>query len=91
MPVVELFILLGTGITIGFLSGLHTSSPQNNLGHVYWPAWIALSVTSIGMAQAGAITAHKVSAKWLSYIFIVLIFYISLDILGAINWIAGHL
>lgn len=86
-----LFTSIG-GIAGYVINGIHaTGLPGYTLGYINWPAWIALSITSIGMAQVGAILAHKVPGKWLNYILVALIFYISLDMLGAIQWITSHL
>jgi uncharacterized protein len=67
-----------------------TGLPPYTLGYIYWPAWIALSVTSIGLAQVGAIASHKIPVRQLNYAFIALLFYIGLDMLGAIEWIIAH-
>jgi uncharacterized membrane protein YfcA len=64
--------------------------PDHTLGYVYWPAWAALTVTSFGLAQVGAVVAHKIPGRYLNYILITLLLYISLDMLGAIEWIAAR-
>lgn len=76
------YIINGIGVT-----GL----PEHTIGYIYWPAWLALTVSSIGTAQLGAIFAHRVPGRILSYFFIALIFYVGLDMLGAISWLAAHL
>ena len=88
-----IMLFTSTGGIVGYvISGSQAQGlPANTLGYIYWPAWIALSITSIGIAQLGAIMAHRVPGKWLNYVFIALIFYVSLDMLGAINWIARTL
>jgi uncharacterized membrane protein YfcA len=86
---IMLFTSVG-GIAGYIYNGMQaTGLPDFTLGYIYWPAWIALSITSIVMAQVGAIAAHKLPGKQLNYIFIALLFYISLDMLGVIDWIAG--
>jgi uncharacterized protein len=85
-----LFTSIG-GIVGYVLNGMTaTGLPDYTIGYINWQAWIVLSVTSIGMAQVGAIMAHRVPGKWLNYVFLALIFYVSLDMLGAIEWIAGR-
>jgi uncharacterized membrane protein YfcA len=78
-----------TGSIIGYIiNGVNvTGLPDYTIGYIYWPAWIALTITSIVMAQAGAHVAHKVPGKVLNYFFIALVFYIGLDMLGAIDWV----
>jgi uncharacterized protein len=87
-----MMLFTSVGGIVGYvLNGFHaTGLPGYTLGYINWPAWIALSITSIGMAQVGAIMAHKVPGKWLNYVFLALLFYISLDMLGAIGWIGSH-
>jgi uncharacterized protein len=87
-----MMLFTSVGGIIGYVINGATapSLPAYTLGYIYWPAWIALSVTSIGMAQVGAILAHRVPGKQLNYIFIALLFYISLDMLGVIDLIAAH-
>jgi len=84
-----LFTSIG-GIVGYILNGTQTSGlPDYTLGYIYWPAWIALSATSIVMAQAGAVLAHKMHGRYLNYIFVALLLLISLDMLGVYEWIAG--
>jgi uncharacterized protein len=87
-----MMLFTSVGGIIGYVINGATAPglPAYTIGYIYWPAWIALSVTSIGMAQVGAILAHRVPGKRLNYIFIALLFYISLDMLGVIDLIAAH-
>jgi uncharacterized membrane protein YfcA len=84
-----MILFTATGGIAGYIiSGTEASNlPDYTLGYIYWPAWIALSITSIILAQFGAIVAHRMRGKQLSYVFIVLLIYIGLDMLGAISWI----
>ena len=80
-----LFTSLG-GIIGYIVNGLNVSGlPAHTIGYVYWPAWLALAATSIILAQFGAITAHKIPGRYLNYLLVVLLFYISLDMLGVID------
>jgi uncharacterized protein len=82
-----LFTAVG-GIVGYVVAGLNaTDLPEHTLGYIYWPGWIALSITSIGLAQFGAVMAHKVAGRRLNNIFIILLFYIGLDMLGVMNWL----
>ncbi len=86
-----MMIFTSVGGIIGYVINGATAPglPPYTIGYIYWPAWIALSVTSIGMAQIGAILAHRVPGKQLNYIFIALLFYISLDMLDVVNLITA--
>jgi uncharacterized protein len=87
-----MMLFTSVGGIIGYVINGATASglPPYTIGYIYWPAWIALSVTSIGMAQVGAILSHRLPGKQLNYIFIALLFYISLDMLGVIDLITAH-
>ncbi len=51
--------------------------PSPNLGYVHIWSWLALVTTSISMAQIGAITAHRLPAKRLRYIFVLIMLFMS--------------
>jgi hypothetical protein len=82
-------IFTSTGGVIGYLiNGLGVPNlPAYSIGYVNLPAWFLLAVTSVGMTQVGAITAHKLPAKQLSYIFVALMFYMGLKMLGVFDWL----
>lgn len=86
-----MMLFTSTGGIIGYVvGGMNVPDlPAHTIGYVYWPAWVALTITSIGLAQAGAIWAHKVPGRQLNYLFVALLFYISLDMLGFFSWISG--
>jgi hypothetical protein len=81
------------GGVIGYLtSGLGVAGlPDYSIGYINLPSWGLLAVTSVGMAQLGAITAHKLPAKWLKYIFIAVMFYMGLKMLGLFEWLGWPL
>jgi uncharacterized protein len=84
-----MMLFTSTGGIIGYiLNGLQAQNlPNQTIGYIYWPAWIALTIGSLGMVQLGAQVAHKASERLLNSILVTLLFYISLDMLGVINWI----
>jgi uncharacterized protein len=84
-----IMLFTATGGIIGYVvSGLNAPDlPEYTLGYVYWPGWIALTVTSIGLAQIGAVMAHKVPGHRLNYIFVALLLYIGLEMLGVFSWL----
>jgi uncharacterized protein len=87
-----MMLFTSTGGIIGYvLNGSQAVNlPEHTIGYILWPAWVALSVTSIPLAQVGAIVSHRIRGKYLNYFFVALLFYISLDMLGAITWITAR-
>ncbi len=88
-----MMILSSIGGIIGYIvNGIGVPDlPPYSIGYTNLPAWFLLAVTSIGMAQFGAITAHRLPARQLSYIFVVLIFYMGLKMLGLFQWLGWPL
>ena len=84
-----MMIFTSIGGVIGYIiNGLGIPNlPTYSLGYVNLPAWFLLAVTSVGMAQVGAITAYKLPAKQLRYIFIAVMFYMGLKMLGVFDWL----
>ena len=82
-----MMMFTSTGGVIGYIiNGLGVPNlPAYSIGYVNLPAWFLLAVTSIGMAQVGAITAHRLPAKQLRYIFIAVMFYMGLRMLGVFD------
>ena len=72
------YILNGMGV-----SGL----PAHSIGYLNLPAWICLTATSVGVAQVGARTAHLLPAKQLRWIFIAVMFYMGLKMIGLFDWL----
>lgn len=88
-----MMILTSTGGIIGYIiNGIGAPDlPAYSFGYVNLQAWLLLSVTSIPMAQIGAIIAHRLPAKQLRYIFIIIIFYMGLKMLGLFDWLGWPL
>lgn len=84
-----MMLFTSIGGIIGYIvNGLNVSGlPLHTIGYIYWPAWLALGTTSIFLAQLGSIAAHKLHGRYLNYLLVVLLFYISLDMLGVISLI----
>ena len=76
----------GAAGALGYLiNGLDVSGlPAYSTGYINWIAWGSLAVTSIAMAQVGARTAHMLPAKWLRLIFIAVMVYMGLRMIGAV-------
>jgi len=58
-----------------------------SIGYVNLFAWLLLAATSIGMAQVGALTAHRLPTKQLRWIFIAVQFYVALRTMGVFEWL----
>ena len=78
-----MFISLGAIVTWIIRSqGITETLPPNSIGYINGLIWLCLVVTSIPMAQLGAKLAHTLPAKQLQYIFIALLIYLGLRMLG---------
>jgi len=84
-----LMIFNSVGGVIGYIvNGIGVAGlPSYSIGYVNLTSWFLLAVTSIGMAQVGAIAAHKLPAKQLKYIFVVIMFYMGLKMIGVFDWL----
>jgi len=70
------------------INGLNAPNlPAYSLGYVHLPTWFLLAATGIGMAQLGAVTAHRLPAKQLRYMFIAVVFYMGLRMIGVFDWL----
>ena len=61
--------------------------PPYSVGYVNLPSWFILVVTSVAMAQVGAMTAHRLPARQLQYLFIAIMFYMGLKMIGVYDWL----
>ena len=84
-----IMIFTSIGGVVGYIvNGLSVPNlPAYSIGYVNLLSWLLLVVTSVGMAQVGAITAHKLPARQLRYIFIAIMFYVGLKMLGVFDWL----
>ncbi len=84
-----MIIFNSAGGVIGYIiNGLGVPNlPAYSIGYVNLPAWFLLAVTSIGMAQVGAMIAHRLRARQLRWIFIVVQFYVALRMMGVFDWL----
>ena len=73
------------GIISYIVNGLHTPGlPPYSLGYINLLQLAILVLFSIPMAQIGAWASHKFPEKLLRYIFVVILLFVSLQILGII-------
>jgi len=81
-------IFTSVGGIIGYIvNGIGVADlPPYSIGYVNLTSWFLLTVTSVGMAQVGAIAAHKMPARQLKYVFVVVMFYMGLKMVGVFDW-----
>jgi len=85
-----IMLFTATGGIIGYIiNGGGAPDLPFSTGYIWWPAWLALVITSMPMAQVGAITAHKVKTRVLNIVFVVLLVYIGLDMLGFVDFMVN--
>ena len=84
---VMVFTSLGGAIAY-MLYGLNVSGlPPYSVGYVNLLQWALLASTSIPMAQVGAHVAHKIHPKWLKWIFIAVMVYMGIKMIGIFSWL----
>ena len=84
---VMIFTSLGGAIAY-MLYGLNASGlPPYSIGYVNLLQWILLAGTSIPMAQLGVHLAHKIQPKSLKWIFIIVMVYMGLKMIGVFSWL----
>jgi len=62
-----------------------------SIGYVNLPSWLLLAVPGAVMAQVGAVIAHKLPRKPLMYIFILIMVYMGLRMIGLFEWLGWPL
>jgi uncharacterized protein len=62
-----------------------------SVGYIDIPSWALLAVPAAIMAQFGAIAAKRISRQWLTYIFIVVLLYFGLRMIGVFEWLGWPL
>jgi len=77
------------GGVIGYVvNGLGVEGlPAYSIGYVNLTSWLALVVTSVPMAQVGVMAAHRLPAKKLKYVFIAVMAYMGLKMIGVFGWL----
>ena len=84
-----MMLFTSVGGIVGYIvGGMGVSGlPSYSIGYIYLPSWVLLAVSSVGMAQVGAIIAHRLPARQLKYVFVAIIFYVGLRMLGVFEWL----
>ena len=79
---------IGGGVFSYIIEGLGVPGlPEYSVGYVNLLQWILLAGTSIPMAQIGVRIAHKLPAKQLKYVFIAVMIYMGLKMMGVFSWL----
>jgi uncharacterized membrane protein YfcA len=79
------------GITGYIVNGLGVPGRLGfSAGYVNFTAWMLLAVPAAAMAQVGAAAAHKLPRRPLLYIFIVILVFMSLRMMGVLGWLGWH-
>jgi len=84
-----IMIFTSIGGIIGYIiNGIGVADRLSySLGYIHLPSWLLLAIPSAVMVQAGAILSHRVHGKLLMYIFIVVLFYMGLRMIGVFEWL----
>ncbi len=84
-----LMIFTAAGGALSFLlNGLGVQGlPPYSTGYLNWLQWILLAGCSIPLAVLGAKAAHRLPAKQLKYLFILVMFYMGLKMIGVFAWL----
>lgn len=84
-----MMLLTSTGGAAGYIvNGLNVPNlPAYSIGYVNLISFIILTACSIGMAQLGAVSAHKLPARKLNYVFSIIIFLMGLKMIGVFGWL----
>jgi uncharacterized protein len=84
---VIIFTSLG-GIFAYTLNGVNTTGlPPYSIGYINLIQFVILVIITVPMAQVGVKASHKLPEKQLRYIFILVLFYIALKMIGVFNWV----
>jgi hypothetical protein len=88
-----IIIFTSAGGVVGYIiNGLGVPDlPVYSIGYVNLLIWFLLAVTSIGMAQIGAMIAHRLPGRQLRWIFVAIMLYVGLRMLGAFDWLSWPL
>ena len=86
-------IFTSIGGIIGYIiNGINaTDTVSYSLGYINFIGWVLLAVPAAIMAQVGAAVAHRIPRTLLTYIFVVLLLYIGLRMIGVFEWLGWPL
>lgn len=85
-------IITSIGGIIGYIIngiGIEGRLPYS-VGYIDLTSWAMLAIPAAIMAQVGAVVSHKIPRKLLTYVFIVVLLYIGLDMIGVFEWLGWN-
>jgi uncharacterized membrane protein YfcA len=84
-----IIIFTSIGGIIGYIvNGIGAADRlSSSLGYIHLPSWLWLAVPAAVTAQMGAILSHRMHGKLLMYIFIVVLLYMGLRMIGLFEWL----
>jgi len=88
-----MIIFNSVGGVIGYIvNGMDVQGlPEYSIGYVNLSSAFVLIISSFMMAQVGAIIAHKLPGERLRFIFVLLMLYIGLKMIGVFDWLGWPL
>ena len=76
------------GIVAYIIGGINAAGlPPYSLGYINLIQFTLLAGLSIPMAQVGVKVSHKIPERELRYIYVILMFYIALKMIGVLEWL----
>jgi uncharacterized membrane protein YfcA len=76
------------GITTYLITGINTPGlPPYSIGYINILQLVVLVVASLPMSRFGVKAAHSLPEKKLRYIFVILLIYIGLKMMGVFQWL----
>ncbi|MHA1277734.1 MAG: sulfite exporter TauE/SafE family protein [Candidatus Helarchaeota archaeon] len=82
-----IFTALGGSISYMLLGLGQTGLPPYSIGYVNILQWVILAGTSVPMAQIGAYIANKIRPAALKWVFIIVMIYMGLKMIGIFAWL----
>ena len=82
-----IFTALGGSIAYMFLGLGQPGLPAHSVGYVNLLQWVFLAGTSIPMSQVGASLAHRIHPKSLKWVFIAVMLYMGVKMIGVFSWL----
>jgi uncharacterized membrane protein YfcA len=80
------------GITGYIINGIGVPGRLDySIGYINLTSWLLLAVPAAIMAQVGAVVAHRMPRKLLMYIFVVVLAYMGLRMVGLFEWLGWPL
>jgi uncharacterized membrane protein YfcA len=88
-----IMIFASVGGIIGYIiNGIGVADRLSySIGYINLTSWVLLAVPAAIMAQVGAATTHRIPRRLLMYIFVVVLLYIGVRMIGVFEWLGWPL